>query len=126
LDPCDAADPGAIDFRSDGVAVAKSNLEADPQRRRAVISIEAYHLNHSDLEEARRCIAIQIQEKITEAEKAMIQYQQGDMGAKQIYSAALRDIAQRLSPNAELSVFAKRILQSYRGSPFVEDILATA
>ncbi|MET4734907.1 uncharacterized protein (TIGR02646 family) [Thalassospira sp. MBR-102] len=126
LDPCDAADPGAIDFLSDGRAVPRSKEEADPDRRRALDSIEAYHLNHSDLEEARRCVSIEIQEKVSEAEKYLKRHVQGDMNAKKIYSAAVRDLKRRLTPDTELCTFSKRILQTYKSKPFVEDILATA
>lgn len=125
LDPCTAADPGAIDFRSDGVAVPKSNDQADPQRRRADDSIKAYHLNHSDLEETRRRLAIEIQEKMTEAENSMKRYREGDQNARQGYTAAVRDLARKISPTSELSAFSKRILQAYKTKPFVEDILAT-
>jgi uncharacterized protein (TIGR02646 family) len=126
LDPCKAGDPGAIDFRGDGIALPRSNEDTDPQWRRAAESIEAYHLNHSELVEARRCIAIEIQEKVGELERALLRRQHGDVGASETCDAAVRDLARRLQPSAELSVFSKRVLQAYRSKSFIDDILATA
>ncbi|MGP5308996.1 HNH endonuclease [Vreelandella alkaliphila] len=126
LDPCNAADPDALDYRTDGATVPKSEIETDPQRMRAVTSIEAYHLNHSDLQEARRQTAIEIQEKIIEAEASMKRFTNGDITARQAYSSAIRDLKRRLDQRAELSAFSKRVLQAYRNKPLVEQILAAA
>ena len=126
LDPCSAADPDAMDYRTDGVAVPASELEADPQWARAVTSIEAYHLNHSDLQEARRRAAIEIQEKLIEAETYMSRFSAGDITARQPYTSAVRDLKRRLDQRAELSAFSKRVLQAYKNKPFVEQILAAA
>ena len=93
---------------------------------RAVTSIEAYHLNHSDLQEARRQTAIEIQEKIIEAEASMKRFTNGDITARQAYSSAIRDLKRRLDQRAELSAFSKRVLQAYRNKPLVEQILAAA
>jgi len=126
LDPCNAADPDALDYRTDGVMVPTSENDANPQMVRAMTSIEAYHLNHSDLQEARRRAAIEIQEKITEAESLMKRFSDGDLSAKQAYTSAVRDLKRRLDQRAELSVFSKRVLQAYKNKPFVEQILAAA
>lgn len=126
LDPCEAADPDALDFRGDGFAVPASSNDADPQKVRALTSIEAYHLNHSELQEARRRIAVEILEKIAEAEVWMDRFRKGELGAKPAYTSAVRDLKRRLDQRAELSAFSKRILQAYRNKPFVEQILATA
>ena len=126
LDPCNAADPGALDYRTDGMAVSASTEDANPQKIRALTSIEAYHLNHSDLHEARRRVAIEIQEKILEAETFMKRFIDGDLEAKQAYTSAVRDIKRRLDQRAELSAFSKRVLQSYKNKPLVEQILAAA
>lgn len=89
-------------------------------------SIEAYHLNHSDLQEARRRAAIEIREKVAEAERFMKRFHDGDITAKQSYTTAIRDLKRRLDQRAELSVFSKRVLQAYKSKPFVEHILAAA
>ena len=126
LDPCNAADPDALDYRADGVAVPASDDDGNPQKTRAVTSIEAYHLNHSDLQEARRRMAIEIQEKVSEAEASMFRFSKGDVTARQAYTSAVRDLKRRLDQRAELSAFSKRILQAYKNKPFVEQILAAA
>jgi hypothetical protein len=82
--------------------------------------------NHSDLQEARRRAAIEIQEKVSEAELLMKRFSDGDLAAKQPYTSAVRDLKRRLDQRAELSVFCKRVLQAYKNKPFVEQILAAA
>ena len=126
IDPCNAADPDALDYRVDGTAVPSTDDDANPQKLRAATSIEAYHLNHSDLQEARRRAAIEIQEKIGEAESMMGRFSEGDLAAKQAYTSAVRDLKRRLDQRAELSAFSRRVLQAYKNKPFVEKILAAA
>jgi uncharacterized protein (TIGR02646 family) len=126
LDPCDATDPDAIDFRTDGTAVPTCDEDGNPQKVRAVTSIEAYHLNHSDLQEERRRLAIEIQEKIAEAESFMDRFHSGDLTAKAAYTSAVRDLKRRLDQRAELSAFSKRVLQAYKNKPLVEQILVGA
>ena len=126
LDPCNAADPGAIDFLTNGAPEPRSRDENDLQRKRAIVSIEAYHLHHTELVEARRKKAIEIQEKVGEAERALLRIQRNDHTAREPFCAACRDLARRIAPASELSAFSRRVLQSYRSKSFVEDILATA
>jgi uncharacterized protein (TIGR02646 family) len=126
LDPCNAADPDALDYRTDGNAVPASDDDGNPQKLRAVTSIEAYHLNHSDLQEARRRTAIEIHEKINDAETYMTRFVGGDLAAQQAYTSAVRDLKRYLDQRAELSAFSRRVLQAYKNKPFVESILAAA
>jgi uncharacterized protein (TIGR02646 family) len=126
LDPCNAADPGAIDFLTDGTPQPRSLEENDLQRLRAIVSIEAYHLHHSELIEARRRNAIEIQEKVGEAESALLRLQRRDFTALEPFNTACRDLKRRISPASELSAFSRRVLQSYKTKSFVDDILATA
>jgi hypothetical protein len=74
----------------------------------------------------RRQTAIEIQEKIIEAEASMKRFTNGDITARQAYSSAIRDLKRRLDQRAELSAFSKRVLQAYRNKPLVEQILAAA
>lgn len=123
LDPCNAADPGAIDFLTDGTPQPRSRDENDLQRQRAIVSIEAYHLHHSELIEARRCKAIEIQEKIGEAERAFIRLQGHDLSAKDSFNAACCYLKRMIAPTSELSAFSRRVLQSYKTNPIIENIL---
>lgn len=126
LDPCNAGDPGAIDFLTDGTPRPRSQGENHIQRQRAIVSIQAYHLHHSQLIEARMKKAIEIQEKVGEAERALLRVQSRDLTALDTFNAACRDLIRKISPESELSAFSRRVLQSYRTKSFVEDILATA
>lgn len=124
LDPCKAADPDALDFRTDGVAVPAVQGEGNLRNIQARSSISAYHLNHSALQEARRTLAIEIQEKVADADIYLGPSIGGDPVAKHALASAVQDIKKRLDKDAPLSAFAKRVLQSYRDKPIVEQILA--
>lgn len=123
LDPCDAADPEALDFKTDGMAVPRSDADEDPEKLRAETSIEAYHLNHSDLQEARRKLAIDIRDEIAKANRSMIRYTSGDVSAKADYSNAIRFLKRCLDPRSELAAFSKRVLQVYKTDAIVETLL---
>lgn len=123
LDPCNAADPAAMDFLTDGTPQPRSRDESDLQRIRAIVSIEAYHLHHSELIEARRCKAVEIKEKIGEAQRAYARLQRRDLSAKDSFDAACCYLKRMIAPASELSAFSRRVLQSYRANPIVESIL---
>ena len=123
LDPCKAADPGVIDFLTDGTTQSRSREEKDLQRQRAIVSIEAYHLNHSELIEARRRKAIEIREKIDEAMSAYNRIPSHDLSAEDSFDAAVCYLYRMIAPTAELSAFSRRVLQSHRTNPIVENIL---
>lgn len=66
LNPCAADDPMLLDFNDDGRPVARYPDHA-MRSLRAKTSIRLYHLDHSDLVEHRRVLAIELNEKIDAA-----------------------------------------------------------
>lgn len=126
LDPCKAADPIQIDFHTDGSAVPKYTNEADVRKKRAEKSIKSYHLNHSQLTEARRRLAIELSEKISTAQRALPNCTADNAAALELFENAVLDLQRAIKPEAELSVFARRVLQTQRNNPLVDEVLATA
>lgn len=125
LDPCKAADPIQIDFHTDGNAVPKFSEEDDVRKLRANCSIKAYHLNHSELTEARRRLAIELNEKISIAERALPSCAADNAAALELFDSAVQDLQRAIKPEAELSVFARRVLQTMKSNPLVDEVLAT-
>lgn len=125
LDPCRGADPGLLDFTDDGRPCAK--YPDQPKRAdRANQSIHYYHLDHPDLIESRRQLALQLMEWIDGADALYEEIDQGDPKIERAFSRFAESICRALSENAEFSVFARRILDGYRNRPWVDDILQYA
>ncbi|MBN2828964.1 MAG: hypothetical protein JXR56_01445 [Candidatus Cloacimonetes bacterium] len=115
IDPCDALEPGWIDFRGDGVPIPRYPKD-DIKNRKAKTSIELYHLDHEEQNENRRQIAIDIENWVKEAVEAE---------SETIRANRCRDIRARIQANAPYSSFAKRVLANHRDKDFVEDIFVT-
>ena len=126
LDPCKATDPSQIDFLTDGNAVPKYVNDDDVRKQRAEKSIKSYHLNHSQLTEARKRLAIELNEKVATAERALPGCAEGNVIASEMFDSAVQDLQRAIKPQAELSVFARRVLQTQKNKMLVDEVLATA
>jgi len=125
LDPCRGTDPGLLDFREDGKPCAK--YPDQPKRcTRAEQSIHYYHLDHPDLVETRRQLALQIKEWIDGADAIFDEIDQGDPKQERAFSRLVESICRALGEGAEFSVFARRIVDGFRNRPWVEDLLQCA
>jgi uncharacterized protein (TIGR02646 family) len=122
LDPCVGADPGLLDFLGDGSACAKHPKQAK-RAARANRSVQYYHLNHSELVESRRKLALQIKEWIDGADAIYGEVDQGDPNVEHAFSKFAESICRALNERAEFSVCARRIVDGYRDRPWVEDLL---
>lgn len=125
LDPCRGADPGLLDFRDDGRPCAKY---PDKPRRcaRAKQSIRYYHLDHPDLVESRRQVALQIKDWIDGADAIYDEIDQGDPKKECAFSSFVDSICRALGDGAEFSAFARRIVDGYRDRSWVEALLQFA
>lgn len=125
LDPCRGSDTGLLDFREDGKPCAK---HPDQPKRcaRAERSIHYYHLDHPDLVESRRHLALQIKEWIDGADAIYEEDDQGDPSHERAFSCFVESICRALGEGAEFSVFARRIVDGFRNRPWVEDLLQCA
>lgn len=122
LDPCRGIDPGLLDFREDGMPCAKYP-EKGKRSARADQSIHYYHLDHPDLVESRRQLALQIKEWIDGADAMYEEVDQGDPKTEHAFSRFTESICRTLGEGAEFSVFARRIVDGYRDRPWIEDLL---
>ena len=122
LDPCRGGDPVLLDFLSSGQPCAK-HPDQDVRRKRAEDSIHYYHLNHPAIVEARRQLALQLKEWIEEADDIYCSDDQGSLATQNSFNQITACISRSITPQAEFSVFARRIVAANRDKPWVEDLL---
>jgi len=126
LDPCQSDEPGLIDFDDDGKPVPTySKEEHEVRNMRAETSIQLYHLHHQDLVDRRLALAAKITRKVRAAERLFPQTEQGDAAIDASFKEHVRSLAELIRPEAELSSFARRMLDGYRGLTWVRGILRT-
>lgn len=119
LNPCSPHDPTLLDFNDDGRPVARYG--DNPLRRlKAETSIRLYSLDHSDIVETRRVLAIELNEKIEAANELYDLVDDGDISAERSYNAHVRDLKNAMSDKSELSTFARKIIAGRRDLPWVD------
>lgn len=125
LDPTVPEDPLLLWFDESGFASPKYDDSADAiKHHRAKISIELYHLNHTDLKEVR----IDLSRKIKELVKHIDMYLQqlNNPIVNQAYTKALSDLSDLISPESPYSSSARTVLRGYRDREWVEDFIMRA
>ncbi|PRD40524.1 hypothetical protein C5748_26495 [Phyllobacterium phragmitis] len=127
LDPCKPDEPGLIDFDETGKPIPTYLEQAHAGRyRRATESIKLYHLDHADLVDKRKTLAVSIKRKIDAADRLFPQTESGNADVDNSFSDHVRSLANCISEGAELSAFARRILAGYRDVLWVESLLRSA
>lgn len=127
LDPIIPNDPGLLDFREDGVPCPKYPEDRHEIRyRRANISIKLYHLDHPDLIDKRKALALRLTRKIESANELVDRVDQGDPTIDRAFNELIRDLANAISEKAELSAFARKVIAGKREYVWVEELLKTA
>ena len=127
IDPCNPAEPGLLDFDESGwprPAYSKDTHEA--KFTRAETSINLYHLDHSDLVDRRKVLAITIARQIRAADLLFPRTEAGDLAIDTAFSQYVRYLAACVSEKAELSAFSRRILSGYRNILWVDNLLRSA
>lgn len=126
IDPCVAAQAGLLAFLSDGRPTPVRDAPPDLVER-VKTSITVYHLDHPELNEQRRRLALKLGRWINRANKHYEKIQQGpDADDEASYSEFVRNIFECISPTAELSLFARRFIMMHRSMPWIQDVLAAA
>ena len=125
IDPCKAGDVGLLDFSDDG-RPRPSHPEQAVRNRRAIESIKAYHLDHPELVEARRQIALQIADWVRAGNLAYDELDQDDQAKHEMFSTFAESIGRAIAVDAPYSVFAKKVVKGFRNYPWVEEILDCA
>jgi uncharacterized protein (TIGR02646 family) len=127
LDPCKPDEPGLIDFDETGKSIPTYSEETHAGRyRRATESIKLYHLDHADLVDKRKTLAVSIKRKIDAADRLFPRTESGDVDIDNSFSDHVRSLANYISDGAELSAFARRILAGHRDVLWVENLLRSA
>jgi uncharacterized protein (TIGR02646 family) len=124
LDPCNPADPGLLDFRSDGSPCSRF-VDNPTFARRVKESIFFYNLDHPELVEERRLLALKLERWIKRANSLYPDVLAGKKDLNKIFGDLVGDIGQSLDDRAEHSVFARRIVAGHRAKPWIEPILDT-
>lgn len=125
LDPCCAHDPALLDFLG-GTGQATARYPAHERRKiRAETSIQLYHLNHSDLLEKRKKLAIELVDKIKAADRIFDRVDTGDNALDESYYTHVRDLKSAMSEEAELSSFARNVIMGQRDIHWVESLIQT-
>lgn len=122
LDPCKAYDPALLDFLVNGKPTAK--YPAHQQRKkRAETSINLYHLDHEDLVEKRRVLAVDLNNKINTANKLFDRVDKGDTAIDDNFNEHVRSLAKAMSETAELCSFARCVIRGRRDIEWVQELL---
>ena len=120
-----AGDPGLLDFSDEGLP--KPGYPGQQNRRlRAIESIKFYHLDHPELVEARRQIALQILDWVRAANLTYEKIDQVDQEKHEVFSTLVESIGRAIASEAPFSVFAKKVVKGHRNYPWVEAILDCA
>jgi len=124
LDPTVPNDPGLLDFREDGVPCPKYSKSSHEIRyRRAVVSIKLYHLDHPDLIDKRKELAIRLIRKIERANALFDRVDQGDTVLDNVFNELIQDLFESISEKSELSAFARKVISGKREYEWIEALL---
>jgi uncharacterized protein (TIGR02646 family) len=122
IDPCKTTDVSLLDFYDDGRPRAKYP-NAQAQNERVVRSIKYYHLDHPDLNEARRQLALDIRDWIEAADELYPNFNTGIGNIDSAFETNLDNIARAIASDAPFSVFAKKMVKGYQDRGWIEDLL---
>jgi uncharacterized protein (TIGR02646 family) len=124
LDPCQPDEPGLIDFDESGQPSPTYSIdESETRHLRATISIRLYHLDHQDLVDRRMLLATKLVRIIRVAERLFPYTEIGQPAIDASFKEQLRTLAEAIKPEAELSSFARRILDGYRYNKWIPGLL---
>jgi uncharacterized protein (TIGR02646 family) len=126
LDPTVEGDPALLWFDEDGMTrPSYSEEEAAWPHIRAKESIAVYHLNHTDLKEARLAVCTQCKRLIAEGDEAWREYTQGAGVAQDRFRRIVVQLKDLLSRNAEYSATARCTVMGLRSSnrPWLDSVL---
>ncbi len=126
LDPTVRTDPGLLWFDEDGSAHPKYLENAAPwPYRRARESIYLYHLNHSDLKEARQRVCNACRRRVGEGDEAWKEARQGSSRAEEKFQKAFEDLEELMAEKAEFSAAARATVMGLRSAdrPWLDTVL---
>ena len=119
LDPCKSNDVCLLDFRDDGSPCPRYQ-DDEIKKKRAEVSIKHYHLDHPDLVEKRKELALEIKQKIEEIDDSISGHPDIEPS-----ESLMQDLHRFMNESSELSAFARRIIRGYRDRPWIDDLFCT-
>lgn len=122
LDPCAATDPVLLDFLDDGNACAR-NPNNQKQSDRADQSIHYFHLNHSELVEARRMLALHLKDLILRAQELHDYLGGADPKLEKAFAGVIMELVRAMHERSEFSIFARRVVAGHRNYEWVDDLM---
>ncbi|WP_024851424.1 HNH endonuclease [Hydrogenovibrio kuenenii] len=125
LDPCKATDASLLDFCDDGRPRPKYPNEKT-KNQRVIDSISYYHLDHPDLNEERRLLALEIRDLIETGDELYPDLNSGIDSVGKSFETVVDSLARLIVADAPFSVFAKKMVKGYQNREWVEDILECA
>lgn len=126
LDPYKDDEPALIDFGDDGRPIPTYGKDEHANRhRRAEESIRLYHLDHQDLVDKRVALAAKITSIVKTTIRQFPKTEMGDPDIDSSFKENIRQLAELIRPESELSSFARRMLDGYRDNGWVQGILRT-
>jgi len=115
LDPCKAGDPQLLTFAENGEVFPRwGEIAKQRAYSRAKVSIETYHLNHSDFVNARAALGRKLQRLIDDADRYFKRLDTATPDMEHAYSEVIHQILDCIQPDAEFSAFARTIVQNAR------------
>jgi len=115
IDPCEPAEVALITFAENGEARERYSESEKPRlHKKAKLSIELYHLNHTDFVKARTSIRDRLRQFIDDARWYYQKLDDADAKTEHAYARAIQQLREACSERAPFSSFAIAILQPYR------------
>ena len=117
------SDDGKFVGTYDEVLEYEKETEIQTKNERVVSSIKYYHLDHPDLNEARRQLALDIRDWIETGDELYPDLNTGKGSIDKAFETNLDNIARAIAFDAPFSVFAKKIVKGYQDREWIEDLL---
>lgn len=124
LDPTSSEDCMLLWFETDGRAVPRYQ-EHPARSKRAEISIDLYHLDHSVLKRKRRNLHFEIEHLIDQGNTFYDGYLNNDPMAVAGFNEVRRQLGEKVAPHAECTSAAKIYLSAHLDIKWVKDIFCT-
>lgn len=122
IDPCKAFEPDLIDFHADGTPCPRFP-DTPLWKKKAEKSIYYYSLDHPEVKEARRLLAVDLESWIKEADQAFAKIAAGNNSFEETFQGRVRDIKSAMKAEARYSSFARRVVADHKNLIWIEMVL---
>ncbi len=120
LDPTIADDTYLLTFDPDGTAIPTYDKEQSLEDyRRAAMSIDLYHLNHTELKRRRQtAICFKVKQLVNVIDRYLTKWQndRGNTDARSISTRATAQLKRMIDAQEEYSMAARAVLKTFRTS----------